>query len=505
MVSKEDIIEKEIDEFQEWVVKQKLTEEQRSQEWQKFHVYCDNEAKRLNQEQDQNYYSEEEKQEIKDQAEQQEKLSLKNQWMYLFNQKSYYNEIIGEIFFYIYVTLFIKHKKHYVGDKFITLLLHTIIFQNTGSGKDKAADFMVKLVKETNMYLELHPIPGLEPIKIYELSGTETVESLINYFADSNKKTHPYDFKKVIPGILESNDLILSRESSFLFLEKRGDKQTKSEIFLTAMEGRKIEKSLKGWQGRKTTTVMNACFIGLSRPFRNMEQSLLNTGFQQRGFNLCREIDSELRKNMTAKAGVNAYKTMEEVILYNKEIKQFVARFCELIKRTNFTKIRHKNIAENNKYLTSRLFDFNKDIVDTVMRRTHRDILEGFVSRFKDLAVIISYLEAFLREKYEIDLIDCETAFQLIQSTYEYLKCWIENIIIEEKQEVNRRIRFLLAVRGIFNINNNQPIKKADFTKLISEKLKVSLTTAYSRVNEYLQGQKSLLVVDDDKNISLRK
>lgn len=510
--TKDDIISERLPEFEQYIneLKDKPSTDHDTIEaiYQDFYSSCEQEAYSRNMD---SHQSEDiDIDEIRAQAIYEEKniMPLNHQWLNLFKQQVHENDVPGKILFRILLSALLKDIK-FNGrkNKSIKPTLHFFHVQDPSSGKDEGLDFLETVVKEINRQYQI--LYNKPLIKLYRLSGMETVESLIDCYApklNKNGNFIGYDFTKIIPGLLTENDMIISGECSFLFREKSGDKQLKREILLQTLEGRPVSQSLRGWAGNKTHTLSNLCFIGVTRPTENMKDHIINSGLQQRAFNYCRDVDLKLREDIVdsmVKTGITG--DDNDIINFNKQISILCSELISLKEWTThqstftFSKDEHQQI---DKLIGENLKEFYKKLYNNIYRNEQRRILGSFVGRFLNMIIILSYQNAILKRRTEVTSSDVQSAINAVKDYFDPLMLWVESKLEESVESKNKSSN---------NINNfkmilkDKSLSRQEIIKHLKKLSRHSEPHCYALIKEYLQGDNSLLIINSDKSISLRK
>jgi hypothetical protein len=509
----EEIIKQQEDEFNAFIAEKEkqtpLTLSQKDSYWEDFYVNCEHEATLLNMKIDEeNEDFNIDLNEIEQATITEEKFTqtLNKKWMELFNKRSYCNTVPGKIIFRILLSTALKNKT-FIGfnGKILSPAMHLFVIQSAGSGKDQAMDFLEIIVDEINKQNILkHQKPM---IKLYNFLGNESTESLLDSFGNCrNNKGNLIpgcDYNNTIPGVLSENDIIISRECSFLFREQNKEKQMKREILLTAMEGRTIPKKLLKWEGHQTNTKSNFCFIGCSRPIENMKQHIVSSGLQQRAFNYCRDVDSKLRKEMLKQMIKNGdIGNSETTRSFNRDVITFANEFIDLVEWAQATEFKIQDDEEVKKIIYTNLIQFYDNIVNTIRSREHKLILESFVARFKDLILILAYQNAILQRRVVVTKTDVQSGITAIKQTFDELKLWVEDTIEESKEE---KYKYFTIKNNLTSILKNGALKKRDVVKHLMRLGKHSEVYCYKLIQQNLSGDNSLLITTDDKLIDLRK
>ena len=412
---------------------------------------------------------------------------LKKRFMWLFNNRSFYNEVPGEMIFYILISLFTKDKEIFnTFDKQIKLNLHLFFIQNSRTGKDQALDFLGDIISAYNKKCHTK---GLKPIKTYKLDGHETVESLIDKFAvEKGKITN-----KIVKGILSRFDLLLSPEASVYLLEKRGDKQTRSETLLQAMEGRPIEKSLSSWGEMETVTHSNLCLVAASRPIERMKDHIVNSGLQQRALNYMRDVTNEERKLMNKSVTSSM---LSNSVDFKKEFKHFIDELIKLVSFIKVANIRFSDEQAVQVLINEKINEFFTYIDDEIVKPEHKAILESFVGNFTSKAFALAVNNALVHFREEVTKIDFRISFNILQKEFEQLLVWTEEKIAENAELSKERQTIAKSIKQFCK----KPIKRKELAEKLKQKHEFSLQSAYKNIKRYSEG-KQAIIQEIDKNL----
>jgi len=395
------------------------------------------------------------------------------------------NEIVAEaMLFSLLGTIAKKEKiKIKIKDNDEYPILHLFWIQDSATGKDKAMDFLLEIIKRYNQEIEKHEeTKDLKPIKVFELSGTETLESFLDSYATDNTGRPILTEKikrddgtieivdaKPTPGIFSSHDLIISRECSFLFKERSYfGKQTKSEVFLQVLEGRPVVKTLSSWRTKNkqydTKTYFDGTFIGITRPFDKMKSHIAYSGLQQRAINITRRISIEQRNDMMNKISQLTNLNQQTIELKKIRIKQIIDM---LMKFSLLMKKRIPYISEKDDIKIKKILrKFNdgkiKFIYDTYNDVTEmRNILLSFIGRFSRHIDIIAFFHALLRVSKTVDALDYEYAIEFIDKTFSLLVEWLDSSIdLDERLILNEKKQKRIVYETLKSLLEEEEYKK---------------------------------------------
>jgi len=437
------------------------------------------------------YFEQKEIKEITQQATEEKIKSLKFDFISHCSNFSYMNELAIEAIFHSVFSALLKHIPIIINNKKILTKLHINWQQDSGSGKGE-------LLKEINRILELFNRLFEKEYKIKSMDGSETIESYYNRFKHTNNKQGMYDTNVQIIGTFQEADIIEMEECSYIFVEKRGQKQTKSEILLKALEDQSMLKTLASWNGKETITIPNFVLISTTRLIPEIQETIATSGLLQRTIPVFRNIDPETRMKMNLK---NIYKRVKQEDTddnYQKNRELICYQFRKLIL---FVEKHHNFIFENEEdcyQLLSQQYDImEKYLYNTLTRTEHQKIAEAFIARFIDKIIVLAIQNAALRETEKVSTTDIKNACELIQKLYIGLCLWIEQSIDENRLLKSRRKVFINYCNKWFKLQLSY--EKEEFVQLLMKATQFSRNYALYLIDSYSHGEKAILKIEDDK------
>jgi len=428
---------------------------------------------------------------------------IEKKWMELYGCRSFDNELPGKIFFRILISLGMKNKKIFFASKTIDMRNHFFWIQDTGSGKDQGMDFFMEMIERINKeYKRRTGVPSF--IRSYEINGSETPEVFLDHFktkTGSKGKEMDTDADP-IPGILSRYDLIISRECSFLFREQNREKQSKAEYLLTAMEGRPLTKSLIKWEGNTSTTICNACIIGMTRPIANMKSHIVWSGLQQRAFNYARSLSKTDRMKMFDE--VLREDPDEALSDFDSKCKNLAKKIVKLFLwwNKNDIYIKNEDIKKIYKIRKAVIFDLQEKISE-LPSAEHRDIMQGFVSRMIDKMIVLGYQNAIIRKSKVVEAMDIEISIEdFIYPMFESLIEWVEVKIESSKKESSSVKKTRRAIKMI--LKDKKPMPRAKLREALENILECTRRYALRRLSIELESKRSIIYENKKGEISLR-
>ncbi len=374
-----------------------------------------------------------------------------------------------------------------VEDNHNFFLANNVLTHNSRSGKGEA-------FAEKNNILQKYSALYKKGFSIKSMDGSETLESFYNSFEFRNGK---YDFNKPTIGSFEQADIIDMEECSYIFVEKRGQKQTKAECMLKALEDKPLLKQLASWNGRETLTTPNFIYFSSTRPIPEVQETIATSGLLQRTLPYFRNLTSEERKEMNAINIYNKIQGTKSDKEFGKEREKICKKFREVYE---FTKKNPDFNFEDKEgcyqYLCNKINSMEEELYNNISRMEHKKIAEAFIAGFVDKIVILSLQNAILRKSNKVKLSDIENACYLVSDKiYKQLCLWIEQTIDENRLMKKRRHTFREQVKKWFRQKSSYTTK--EFADLIVQMTKYSPSYAYHLIDTFSKGKGALLKHED--------
>jgi len=478
------------------------TPEEREKNWKIFYDECKEIAQQQAQQEeelfqidydqikadyDKEYFKEEEIKEIAKQAVEEKKESLKFDFISHLTNFSFLNELPLELIFHSFFSIFLKHIPITINNKKILTKLHFTWSQDSGSGKGEAFRELGRIIDVFNKSFHYN-------YKVRFLDGSETAESFYNGFAFTKKG---YDLNQPVKGLFEDADALIVEECSYIFVEKRGQKQTKAEILLKALEDQPMYKKLASWNGKETITYPNFVLFSSTRPIPEVQETIATSGLLQRTISCFRNIDAKTRQGMNLKNIYN--KVMQEVSDADRD--KVRRKLCKELFELKFFAEQNPNFRFEDEegayqFLSKVVIDMENALYNTITRIEHQRIAEAFIARFVDKILVLAMQNALLRKDNKISLTDMQNACDLMKRTYQQLCLWIEQSIDENILLKKRRALFNKFVNDWFR--QKPKYTKEEFVKLIVEQIRYSKSYAYYLIDIFSTGSNSLLRVEGD-------
>lgn len=435
---------------------------------------------------DKSHFEEQEIKNLSKQAIEEKRQSLKFDLISHLTSFSFLNELPLEIMSHSFLSLFLKHIPIRLNNKRIATKLHFVWLQDSGSGKGEAFRELGRIIEQYNKHYSAK-------YKAKFLDGSETVESFYNTFEHTKKGG--YDLQKPVVGTFQEADALIIEECSYVFVEKRGQKQTKAEILLKALEDQPMLKRLASWNGKETTTAPNFVLFGSTRPIPDIQETIATSGLLQRTISCFRNIDAKTRQEMNLKNIYKKVKTDTSEEDYAGRRDHLCRRINELRQFTeNNQNFSFEEIEDGFQLISKVINDMEVDLYNTITRLEHQKIAEAFISRFTDKILVLSIQNAILRESNKVSLTDVQSACDLMKKSYQQLCLWIEQSIDENRLLRRRRKMFTEYVRQWFILRPKY--EKEEFIHLIAEVTKYSKDYARYLLDVFSTGNNSLLKIE---------
>lgn len=428
------------------------------------------------------YFKPEEIFEIKKSAAEDIKKSLKYRFVSHCTNFSYSNELSLEIMFHGILSLITKDQNIYLEGRKIFGKIHFLWMQQSGSGKGEAFKEIARILNEYNAMVE-------NPLKIVWLDGSETIESFYNSFATGKSG---YDLNNPVKGLFETADLILIEECSYIFVEKRGQKQTKSEVFLKALEDQPLYKKLASWNGKSTITYPNFVMFSSSRVVPEVQEAIASSGLLQRQVPQFRNITAEVRLEMNKKNVQKKFFPVMDETGFQKERIMLADEFYRLHKEINLNnQFTFENKEECFALISQNNDKMQKELYNTITRQEHRMIAEAFISRFVDRILVFSIHNAIMRGSRKINVSDIQISCEIAERIFRNLYLWIEETIDENRFLKKRRQLFQKYIREWFKHKESYSLE--EFAELVVTRTSYSRSYAYNLIEKFSVGKRSLL------------
>jgi hypothetical protein len=379
---------------------------------------------------------------------------------------SYLNELPNEISFYCLLAAITKDLKLKLNGKELMMKLHMIWQQDSGTGKGAAFEEIAEIIKEYNKISD-------KPLKIANFDGSETLQSFYNSYLYEKGK---FNISKPIQGILEQIDLLLLEECSYIFAEKRGQQQTKSEIFLKALESKPLEKSLAGYRdeasGKASTTITYPNFIMLAstRLVEEVKSTLATSGFLQRFLPVFRNISQNESREMVQKDNVNSQFSGEKIEMLKKERELLALKMLEYRNWLKANPIFTYEDAEScSNLINKHILEIQSEAFKSLSIWEHQEIALSFVRRTTKKIISLCALHAAMRKSSIITLVDINIVCGLFKALFRQLFVWIEETIEEGKTSARRSIMLNAKMRKIKKAKGKAVFRDSELVGLIVE------------------------------------
>jgi len=423
-------------------------------------------------------------------AEASKKLTIKDEWMKLFNKISFENEIAGEILFHSFVGQMLNHVTIY--DKRGKKILMKVDFfwiQNSSSGKGEGIDeFFKPLLNEFDFEKADNETQQTLTVKFKysTFRGQSSLAGILNrYKRDSTGRRYTGE---IIIGPIESSDFWIWTEANEL-LTPNTYSQKLIDAMLDLMEGKEYETYLEKYD-RSVKTKGHGSLIAASRPVENIDYFLIKSGLIHRCLLFMRSLSVEKMTTMIDKGAIQSFGSIEDGIGYDLEIKKLAN---EMRKIANWS-TRYigqpypiKNPDLLNALMKKKLDELLEDVKKDVQVKNFQDVLVEYVGRLKNKAIALSYHNATIR-KEPVDVQDVLGAFNLIKLSFNNFKYWLfENIEIK-KGLTEKDTKLFYLIKSEIKRNHGEVTLK-DLKKTIEARkdLQLSGTYIYRKVKDMIE------------------
>jgi len=442
--------------------------------------------------------------------------SIKQKWMNIFNGRSYYNELFGQILFHSIIGQLFRNKYIYKGSKKIDYKINIMLIQKSGTGKGEGLRVAKDLISEIQRNIikrkkEIKTKLKNKAIEIFNYSdfaGEETDAVLLSRFArKENGKGYNYD--EVIPGKFERYDFYVYEEAAD-FIEKRNFAQKATAYFLHILEGKVIEKELEKWNGNVSKTIGKGSLIAVSREISQLDHLLMFSGLFQRCFTILRLMNNDDLIKGIKKASVTiSRKTTDqkkERIKYEKDIKELSIEIVNLFIDFMLIEIDIKDPEKINTIIMNFIFELNTRIDLELYYEEYTSIAKSFVARYPEIIMKLMFQNAILRNSNFVEVEDVLNALSLIKQSYEYMENWIQDKVMVDNKKKDIMNKIVMRITKIIRANKqNIILSKKAINCLIYDKyntFRVSKIRARYLVNKFSSNNRSIFIKLTKDNIN---
>ncbi len=381
---------------------------------------------------------------------------LEKMWYYISDKVSAGNEEAGKRCLWTLFSVLMKKagvKINKIDGRQVTPRLHFFWIQPSRSGKDRMINFLVLLIDKINeLYMaEFHK----KLIWCRKVDNADTVETMVNFYKErKNGKKLEIDTSDegLVQGIFEQYDLLYSPECSFLFVESRHMKSnTIAETMLQALEGTPLPKRLIKWNGAETITKPNFCYIGASRKVGEHQKSIIESGLQQRGLSVIRNLSTIDREKMIDKFIKYSLATKEDIDTQNHYMNLLANKLFEMYKKMENETMDIVEDAGERRKISEMIGKFLKKQLrfceEEYPQKEHVDVGQTFVMGLENLIITLAYKNALLDETNIVDAKHFEKAFEDIAEQTQLIMTWIEDTVEENKGKKSKRMKILRSAQ----------------------------------------------------------
>lgn len=402
-------------------------------------------------------------------------------FLHLAGKWSAYNNEAARHIFSVLMTILMKKagvKIKKTSGKQVKTRLHFFWLQSARSGKDLMLSFLCEIIDKMNsIYKKKHKKNLIEYRK---LDGSDTVEAMLNRYKEIGagaKAKIDASKKGLVKGIFERYDLLYSPECSFILVENRKyHKNNFGEMLLQALEGTPMKKELIKWNGSETITYPNFCFIGATRPVAEHQESIIESGLQQRALSLVRKLSTVERTKMV-RIFVKFIVPNEEERQKNQKLMEHLAeKLVETYEKLNRSsmEIDKNEICRNT--IVNKITEFLEKKIEYCEKnfpvKRHVEIGQTFAAGLENLILILAYKNAVVRRKEIVGLTDFIFAMKEVSRQIDNIMGWIESFVEESTKEIKRENKVLVHAKTILSTQGE--VHYNELARKISEKAKLS-------------------------------
>jgi len=390
-------------------------------------------------------------------------------WIKLFNDISYDNEIAGRCIYHVLLGQCIADKKILLPNgTAIDNRIHFVWVSPSGSGKGQAFELAINVAEHLKIQCAFKNETNNEisyqtrPFRIYKYSkGSDA--SLIDEPVFKKGKIVQGQIKF---GSLSQKDLLYMEEARPL-LESGKFNEDLREIFLGIMEpvcnkNHGYSKKLKDWD-TEIITKSRISLLCTTRPVNGLKENMIWNGMMPRTLFLVVNLSIDDRKHMSKNDNANSFETRNNSI---KAVSDLETRIKAVAKKINEVAefaykteldIKKEDVAILNTFLNNKMIEIWDDLSKFGNEITPQ-ILEIFVTRYKALIIKLTNHSAYTRKSKYIELADLQYAFDLIKHCYTSQVKWVTEEVIEdynEKEKFKKKKNIYDSILKIYSENKN--------------------------------------------------
>lgn len=437
-----------------------------------------------------------------------EVLTVKDDWMYLFNRISKNNEVIGKILFHSFWGQALQHIEVYDGEgKKINLKIDFTCIQNSGTGKGESIDeFFIPVITEFEyeFFDEESTQTLTKKLTYVRGKGQSTLAGLLNRF---KRKTSGKGYTtQVIKGPIATNNFLIYTEANDL-LDPTTYNQKWIDALLDILEGKPYEAHLEKYD-LPITTQSNISLISTSRPIKGLDFYFIKSGLINRNLTYMRNLSPKQMRNMQQKFNLKSFGRRENKVSYEIEIKVLCKKLLDVYNwSTKFIGKEYPTINPQilNKLVDMKLEEISIDIQSDVKLQQYQEILSEYNSRLRNKLVSLSYHNAITR-KNKLEVQDVLQAFDLLKNDcYTNLKYWlIENVVIDKKITERDREIYRVVKRILENSPNNICTVSELRTSIEqNERINIGGTYIYKKLQQLIDTRGDTFIKVDKRHIKL--
>ena len=360
------------------------------------------------------------------------RLSIKDQWIKIFNKISFHNEVPGEILFHVFIGQIFKNVKVLdAGGKPIKLKIDFFWIQNSSSGKGEAVDNFLK-----PMIDKFGEKSKIQRFKYSSFRGQSSMAGMLNQYKrdTKNKSKNAVYTNELVIGPLQRSDFWIWTEANDLINPNKYSMQLIDGL-MDIMEGKEYEAYLAKYQ-QGVVTRSAGSLIGTSRPIEGLDHYFFKNGFVNRCLTYMKNLSNTELEEMSQSNIRRSFGEITTDTDVSLEMDNFIRDANKIYTwARKYEKIRYpqKNPKKLNSYLEERIFSLQREVQKDIKIPEIKTILFEYINRIRDKIIKLAYHNAIIRQK-PIDLQDLEGAFDLISKCFNNLKFWtLDNYISNKK------------------------------------------------------------------------
>ena len=418
-------------------------------------------------------------------------LTVKDDWMSLFNRICWENTTPGEILFHVFMGQLLKYITVYDGDgKMMRLKLDFFWVQNSSTGKGEAFDSFFKPIVDGIQYDEIIAETGQtlgRELVIAPFKGQSTLAGMLNRYKRDNKKGKYTN--EVIIGPLQASDFWIWTEADDLLTPNSYSSHLMNAL-LDLMEGKPYDANLEKYDLPIRTTATGS-LVASSRPAKNIEYFFIRSGLIHRCLVYMRDVEEDMFRAIVTRGGAKSYGTRVDNTTLEVDKEKLISKLNDIASYAN--QFIGRDYPVNNpdllNALTShKLNELMRDTRMDVKVKVYRDTLLEYISRMRNKSIILSYQNAIIR-KAPLDVEDVVNAFDMLSKCYVNLKYWLFENINLEKKYTEKESRIYALIKAKIKKSPSKECSLQELKDAIEEQrdLNLSGNYVYNKINQVIR------------------